>query len=421
MIHVYSQKYSAALSYILDILFAGKAALTTNIDEYTKNEGYKISYTHQAIENSDLHIIPHELLFRKNMLEQDIPIFENEVWSDCQLPQKNDVFALSFYIISRLEEYYITDTDIHDRFEAHRSILFAQGLETPWIDVWSELLKEKVKKSNSTIHFPSSLYKNILTLDIDHAYLFKGKGILRQSASLAKNLLVADGNLNREWRQFMRTSIDPYDTYMYVRRKVLEYGNETYFFLLVSDYKKPYDTPIPLHSKEYQHLLMTLRSIGKIGLHPGYESHKSIEIVRKERNRLQEQIPTTLISVRQHFLKMKMPVTFQKMIDLGFTEEFSMAYATHVGFRAGTCRPFHWFDCKYNTVTTLKIVPTTCMDGTLNEYSQMSIEEAIEKVRSLKNTCRKYNGNFVSLWHNHSLSETQHWQGWRAVFEECLS
>ena len=97
-----------------------------------------------------------------------------------------------------------------------------------------------------------------------------------------------------------------------------------------------------------------------------------------------------------------------------------MGYASTVGYRAGTCRSFNWFDIEKNEKTGLKIYPISCMDGTLNEYTKLTPSEAIKIIKELKGYCKDYQGTFISLWHNHSISNSFHWQGWQEVFEESL-
>ncbi|MAJ05326.1 MAG: hypothetical protein CL827_00495 [Crocinitomicaceae bacterium] len=94
-----------------------------------------------------------------------------------------------------------------------------------------------------------------------------------------------------------------------------------------------------------------------------------------------------------------------------------MGYSDRVGFRAGTCTPFKFYDLENETTTDLKIVPFSYMDGVLNDHLKYSGKSSIEIVRNLKNNVKKVNGVFTSVWHNESLSNLDRWKGWREVFE----
>ena len=113
MILVYTSHFTPALAYILKVFFGDKVRLTELIDEYTQFEGYKICYEKESIPGTDWHIIPHELMRRNNILQHKPCSFADEDWHENRLPIHNDIFALSFYIISRLEEYEATQFDKH--------------------------------------------------------------------------------------------------------------------------------------------------------------------------------------------------------------------------------------------------------------------------------------------------------------------
>lgn len=421
MIIIYSYKITQALKYISEVYFDEYAKITDDLDEFEKSTHYKIWYSYQEPSlGVDLKLKPHELLLRSNLLSKGIPNFEFETWEQTKLPTKNDVFALGFYLISRLEEYFATEYDKHGRYKFEDSILATQNIRIPWVDVWRDLLHKQIQQTHPQIQFSNKNYKNLVTLDIDHAYLFKGKGTVRNSGSFLKNLAKVNTEYLKAWKEFKSTGKDPFDSYSYLRKKLREFQTPVLFFILCSDYTKPYDTPINFDSIEMQNLLVDLRSLGKVGLHPGYESHADISILKKEKERLQKALPTALNQTRQHFLKFKLPNSYRNLIEVGFKEDYSMGYATTVGYRAGTCRSFYWFDVEKEEKTELKIYPISCMDGTLNEYTKLSSQEAIEIIKELKGYCKDYQGIFISLWHNHSISNRFNWRGWQEVFEESL-
>jgi len=60
------------------------------------------------------------------------------------------------------------------------------------------------------------------------------------------------------------------------------------------------------------------------------------------------------------------------------------------------------------------------MDGTLNQYLNLSPTKAIEKIKDIVEVTKKNNGTFVSLWHNSSLCECNEWKEWTIVYEKLL-
>jgi hypothetical protein len=97
-----------------------------------------------------------------------------------------------------------------------------------------------------------------------------------------------------------------------------------------------------------------------------------------------------------------------------------MAFADIPGFRASTCTPFFWYDLEKEFITDLLVHPVTIMDRTLKKYLGLSPEEAINLLDKLLLNVEKVNGDFISLWHNESISGFGDWKGWKGVYLKLL-
>ena len=53
-------------------------------------------------------------------------------------------------------------------------------------------------------------------------------------------------------------------------------------------------------------------------------------------------------------------------------------------------------------------------------YRKETTEQAMISIKNLIQSVRDIDGQFVSLWHNDSLSETDRWIGWRMVYANML-
>lgn len=123
---------------------------------------------------------------------------------------------------------------------------------------------------------------------------------------------------------------------------------------------------------------------------------------------------------RQHFLKLRFPETYRRLLAVGIREDWTMGYAEETGFRASIATPFRWFDVEKNEETPLIIHPFQAMDVTLKQYLQLTPEAATERLRTLIHTTQQVGGTFTTLWHNDNLAEIDDWKGWRAVYEQLL-
>ena len=123
---------------------------------------------------------------------------------------------------------------------------------------------------------------------------------------------------------------------------------------------------------------------------------------------------------RQHYLRVSLPETYQNLIDLEIKEDYSMGYASHTGFRAGTCTPFYFYDLDFEIQTPLKVFSFALIDTTLNDYMKLTPKQSLGKIRDLKNEVKAVNGVFITVFHNESLSNYQRWRGWRRVYSSML-
>jgi peptidoglycan/xylan/chitin deacetylase (PgdA/CDA1 family) len=219
----------------------------------------------------------------------------------------------------------------------------------------------------------------------------------------------------------MRLEKDPYDTYDWQLSLVRKYKLKQLYFFLVGDYGE-FDKNISLESsRKMQSLIKSLADYADIGIHPSYASNLNRKQVKKELKRLNKVLKREVTRSRQHFLKVTFPDTYRTLIELDIEEDYSMGYASEIGFRASICTPFNFYDLDLDIETRLKLVPFMLMDGTMKDYMKLTPEQAIERARKLVDEVKKVNGKFVTLWHNQSVNDRDEWKGWRSVYETIVA
>jgi hypothetical protein len=128
----------------------------------------------------------------------------------------------------------------------------------------------------------------------------------------------------------------------------------------------------------------------------------------------------TVLSARQHYLKYRLPDTYQNMIQAGIQHDYSCVLYHDSGFKNGIAHAYPWFDLSLNTETSLTIHPGMLMDVALKNYMKLNPLQALEEIHKMISITRKYNATFILVWHNSSLCEAEQWKGWTSVFLQTL-
>ncbi len=429
MIYVFTHKVTSRVKYAFNLIFKDLMQvdyeLITNRAEFESKEGVKIAYTLNPIGEA-FFIRSKPLLFESGINDQDINVVPFDrtiaffsVGGNSMFPF--DVFAASFYLASRYEEYLPHKKDHFNRFDADQSLAFKEEfLHQPVINIWVNKLMELLKEVYPSFEAPVRNYEFITTIDVDNAYAYKEKGFVRMLMGYAKSLLTFNaGDIKDRTKTLLGLQQDPYDTFEYQEKLVKEQGLTFIYFFLLGDYGVN-DKNIPVSNKKFQSLIKSVSDHSKIGIHPSFASNENFKLLEKEVGRLSKIINREIWRSRQHFLKLNLPETYRNLIELDITDDFTMGYASNYGFRAGLCTPFYFYDLDLEVETRLKIHPFAIMEGTLKYYMEIGPEHAIVHYKRLIDEVKMVNGQFISLWHNDSLNDYKQWKGWRAVFEEMI-
>ncbi|MCB9361528.1 MAG: polysaccharide deacetylase family protein [Flavobacteriales bacterium] len=427
MILVYSHKLTHRLKYIFNVIFRDvlktELKFTSNIEEYEASELPKINYSYHKL-NSGLFFQSSQLLFETGIKEQNItissyqdyPCFFN-VGKDSLFPF--DVFAASFYLVSRYEEYLPQIRDNHDRFTAKESLAFQHNfLKTPLINIWAGFIADSLKEAYPLFNLPTQKFEYTSTIDIDNAFAYIHKGVLRIFGGLAKALFKGN-DFKERLNVLLNKEQDPYDTYKYQFEIHKKYKIKPVYFFLLGDYALN-DKNIPVKNKNFQSLIKSISDYYEIGIHPSYSSNNDVKILTKEINRLQSISHRNITKSRQHFLKLSLPYTYRNLIDNDITHDYTMGYSGQSGFRASICSPYKFYDLDNESATELTIIPFAAMEATYKYYLNKDAQQALQDILELIQTVKSVKGTFVSVWHNESLSEKGIWSGWRMVYEEML-
>lgn len=429
MITIYSDQISSRLEYIFSFIFREilqtEIILTSDKDFFLSRKGAGINYSNSKT-GDGIYLMPHRLLFSNNIQDIDLQYFEHK-GMNCifQTEHENflpfDVFAASFYMVARIEEYGPIPKDQHGRFLPEQSIASRLGwIETPVINVWAGWIAEKIKSFYPETVFHVAGFRHIPTIDIDNAWAFLHKGFFRTAASLLKSVLNTDIQmLKNRLTVLAGQQTDPYDNYDYIFSVFGKTHSHPVFFILAGDYGK-FDKNISFRNPYFRKLIQKISSLYKTGIHPSYKTGAASDKIRlrDEISRVESITGKKIVDSRQHFILLKFPETYNALVETGIENDFTMGYPSVTGFRAGTCTPFFFYDLTEEKATSLKIFPFQVMDVTLKDYLGLTADEAWKKTEQMMTEVKKHGGVFVSIWHNESLCDKNRWKGFREVFEK---
>ncbi len=409
---IFADTQTSRLLYVLRFLCEDRATVpyrvTASAEEFAQYEGPRINYSDAAICSSEIRMVPSGLLSetKHRAWLPDIAVVDDVI---VLFPTPNtppdtysfDLFSAIFYLLSRYEEYGSRAKDKWGRFPAKESIAYKnQFLHLPVVDIWIQNFFRQLTTHHSSfaVHRKTTVR---FTYDIDVAYAYKGRHIVRQGGSAFRDILrINPYNLAQRTAVLAGYFEDPFDTYDYI----LQESISPVFFLLLSEKKTRYDHNIDPKNRIMKKLAIKLHRKALVGLHPSFYSSDIPKKITVEKKTLEGYTDKKIARSRQHYLRFSVPDTYRHLLHNHIEEDYSMAYAEMPGFRAGTCTPFYFFDVEKDVVTSLKIFPSPIMESTFRDDMIMPVQEALPYFIQYFEEVNKVNGCFIPIFHNDTLA-----------------
>lgn len=427
---IYSHTITPRLQYITD--FIGKEIcgepfhLTTDSFYFSDYRGLKINYSHTKINNEELIINNSDLLFENSISEQNISCFDVnnfKAFFKTGGDYPFDIFAATFYLLSRYEEYLPHTKDMYGRYAHENSLAFRKGfLHLPLINIWLEDFKKMLTVKYPTLNIQRSIFKFVPTYDIDEAYAYKYKNKLRTIGGTAIQL--ASGN----WQQVKERlnvlsgkSKDPYDSYQWMDELHVQHDLKPLYFFHVAAENGKYDKNILPSHPAMQLLIKQHAEKYGAGIHPSWRSGDDESLLEKEIKTLENLTGKKITASRQHYIRFTLPHTFRRLIDAGITDDYSMGYGSINGFRASVASSFFWYDLEREQQTNLLLHPFCFMEANSFFEQKQSVKQALEELLHYYRVVKSVDGTFINIWHNSFLGIDKRFAGWREMYEQFIN
>jgi hypothetical protein len=138
----------------------------------------------------------------------------------------------------------------------------------------------------------------------------------------------------------------------------------------------------------------------EVGLHGGHTTYTNPEEMKSKKTRLEKILNKKVTGYRNHFLRFKVPETWEYLHEAGFVYDTTLGYVDHIGFRSGMCHPFNPFNLKTGKPIGILEIPLIIMDSTLDKYMKIDARSAWEMLKKLIDTVSQNKGVLTLLWHN---------------------
>ena len=422
MLLIYSPQSNTRLQYCCKFIFeevlGTSYSLTTDEENFSIHTGAKINYSHVDF-LSVFQIKPHVILFESGIKEHNITVVNKgkkcKVFVTSDNVQDFDIFAAVFYLVSRYEEYLPHAKDMYGRYAHENSLAYKEDfLHLPLINIWIESFKEKLITHFSDLVFKPTSFTFLPTYDIDIAWSYKEKGLLRNVGGFIKSPTLERVEV------LLNGKKDPYDSYEFLHELHQKYNLNPLYFFLTAKKNGLYDKNISPQNEAMQKLIKRHADKYSIGIHPSWQSYNSDVLLMEEKNKLETISGLKISTSRQHYIKLTLPKTYHSLINTGILNDYSMGYGSINGFRASTASSFYWYDLRAEKISSLRIHPFCFMDANCFYEQKLTVEESFTELMNFYQSCKKVNVPFITIFHNNFLGTAKEFEGWKDLYVKFI-
>ncbi|MFC2147668.1 polysaccharide deacetylase family protein [Bacteroidota bacterium] len=414
MLLIYTHKITPRFSYTMKQVFTRILGIdiifTTKVEDFIKHTGPKITYSKQPLQN-EFFVRSNELLFVHGINDLQITV-EDWEGTPCFFRTKEpsvipyDIFSASFYLLARYEEYLPYLKDTHGRFPPLESIASTNNfLQLPVVDIWAYRFLDKLKERFPAIESKKRKFQHTSIIDVTSSHCFAHRGPVRSIAGLLYDL----GTL--KWKRVVqRTSVwlkikkDPYNNYEDLIEIQKKYQIKSIFFFQFANYST-YDKNVSPENNNFKYLIKSVADYSLVALAASYSSFRDVKLLKEEKKRLSNVVNRPINYSRMRYNRVDIPHTYRNLVEAEFTDDYTMGYTHEMGFKAGTCTPFYFYDIAIEEKQPIKIHPFAVHDYALRNSN--SEDEALEKIRIYYDQVKKVNGHFITIFSNELLGGDQ--------------
>ena len=400
--------------------------ITNNVAEFNVYEGAKINYSHGQTGSDEIWIKPADLLFQSNIREQDTVCTNDHGYKTFFNTGGDlgfDLFSASFYLITRYEEYLPYNKDIYGRYAHENSLAFKENfLQLPLINIWLKHFRLLVRQRFPQLELREPAFVFLPTYDIDMAWSYKNKGLIRNMGGFFKDMLNGRFNLVKERYAVLQNKMeDPFASFNWLYDFHDKYHLSPVYFFLVAKKNGIYDKNIDPALPSMQQLIKQHAEKYLVGIHPSWQSGDSKDGIINEKEVLENIVSQKVVYSRQHYIRFHFPETARSLIEAGIKHDFSMGYGSINGFRASVASTYPWYDLENENQTNLMIHPFCFMEANAYYEQKISSAEAMDELKFFTYQLQQVGGTMITIWHNNFLGSSSQFKNWKDIYQQWVS
>ncbi len=361
---------------------------TTKIETFIGFKGVKFSYANQRLGN-EIFIQAQGLLNEQgvNDLEISVSEWEGEPYflkTSTQSDIPYDIFAASFFLLTRYEEYLPHVKNKITDFPAEESLGYQNNFLTkPIINIWMAKFAEILKQKFEDVEFNHQNTNLKMLIAVEKAYKYRKHGISRSIVGfLSDTFRFRFKEIYTRIKTWFIPDKDPYNIYDELVKHRDQLGFEIFFMFQLGDYSI-YTKNINHRKRVYKKLIKSMGDYCETGLLPSYEAIQDFDMFKKEIKRFEQIANHELTNILIKDRGINFPDFYVSLDKTDIEHDFSMGYYDQIGFRAGTCTPFLFYDLNLEQASPIEFHPYFCSTKALKSQSIDKLEETLNKNKDI--------------------------------------
>tara|TARA_A100001011_G_scaffold400885_1_gene520622 strand:- start:17130 stop:18347 length:1218 start_codon:yes stop_codon:yes gene_type:complete len=348
--------------------------LTSKVEIFVAHSGPKLSYSKKSL-GDELFIKSHLLLFEQGVTPQklkldfwdDLPIFF-KTNADSDFPF--DIFAASFFLLSRYEEclpYLKTDKGHFDPSQSVSSEF--DFLELPIVDLWVSKFQKKLSSTFNEIDKKNSgKPSKKFFLEVPLAFRYSNRSFLENLEDFFSSIWKLNfKQLIIQISVLIRLKNDPYDTFDLWKEWFKKSSIKPQVFFLFS-HSSSYQVTTSIFNLRFRKIIKKTGDFFSLGLLASVKAQiDSKKQMIREKNDFQKLTNRTIFDVRLNNGIVDLRKDYEMLSENEFRNDYSMGYLDQAGFRAGTATPFYFYDVSREFQISLKLIPIFATENSLKK------------------------------------------------------